>query len=253
MAQITPNELSEREFTRSIRGYNTAEVDEYINRIVENYAKLYRENIALTQRLAEAEALLIASESEETRVRKTLETAKKAGDAVIEEAYTRADDIIASVKSNCDAILKGFRDKVEAQKKALSDIEKTVSDFKSELFEKYRLHIELIEQLTPVYELDESLTPDDYVDNIVSELKNDIATQHGISDDTASAKKNTSDAPEVELTTDKDAFLSVSEAAKETPQPEKNKKNKVPSVMSLLDEPDAVEPIFDFDLPVSFK
>lgn len=253
MAQITPNELSEREFTRSIRGYNTAEVDEYINRIVENYAKLYRENIALTQRLAEAEALLIASESEETRVRKTLETAKKAGDAVIEEAYTRADDIIASVKSNCDAILKGFRDKVEAQKKALSDIEKTVSDFKSELFEKYRLHIELIEQLTPVYELDESLTPDDYVDNIVSELKNDIATQHGISDDTASAEKNTSDTPEIELTTDKDAFLSVSEAAKETPQPEKNKKKKVPSVMSLLDEPDAVEPMFDFDLPVSFK
>ena len=251
MAQITPNELSEREFTRSIRGYNTAEVDEYINRIVENYAKLYRENIALTQRLAEAEALLIASESEETRVRKTLETAKKAGDAVIEEAYTRADDIIASVKSNCDAILKGFRDKVEAQKKALSDIEKTVSEFKSELFEKYRLHIELIEQLTPVYELDETLTPDDYVESIVSELKNDIASQHGAKDGTASEKE--SDTPEVELTTDKDAFLSVSEAAKETPQPEKNKKNKVPSVMSLLDEPDAVEPIFDFDLPVSFK
>ena len=55
MAQITPSELSEREFTRSIRGYNTAEVDEYINRIVENYAKLYRENIELTKRLAEAE------------------------------------------------------------------------------------------------------------------------------------------------------------------------------------------------------
>jgi cell division initiation protein len=244
MAQITPNELSEREFTRAIRGYNTAEVDEYINRIVENYAKLYRENIALTQRLAEAEALLIAHEPEEKRVRKTLETAKKAGDAVIEEAYTRADDIIASVKSNCDAILKGFRDKVEAQKKALSDIEKSVSDFKSELFEKYRLHIELIEQLTPVYELDESLTPDDYVENIVSELKNDIASQHG-----------TGNAPEVELTTDKDAFLFVSEAAKEISQSEKSKKKKeaVPSVTSLLDEPDAVEPMFDLDLPVSFK
>ncbi len=253
MAQITPNELSEREFTRSIRGYNTAEVDEYINRIVENYAKLYRENIALTQRLAEAEALLIASESEETRVRKTLETAKKASDAVIEEAYTRADDIIASVKANCDTVLKGFREKVAAQKKALSDIEKTVSDFKSELFEKYRLHIELIEKLTPVYELDETLTPDDYVENIVSELKNDIASQHGVPKDMSEEKSSTDDAPTVELTTDKDEFLFVSGAAKEISQTEKNKKKKVPSVMSLLDEPDAVEPLFDMDLPVSFK
>ena len=54
MAPITPKALSEREFTKTIRGYSVSEVDEYIGRIVENYSILYRENIELARRLSEA-------------------------------------------------------------------------------------------------------------------------------------------------------------------------------------------------------
>ncbi len=248
MAQITPSELSEREFTRAIRGYNTAEVDEYINRIVENYSKLYRENIELQQQLSEAHERLGNTSSEELLVRKTLETAKKASDAVIEEAYGRADEILSAVKASCDAVLRNFRDKIEAQKAALIEIEKNVNTFKNELFEKYRLHIELIEQISPVYEYEEELSPEQYVSHVVSDLKKEVAAQYGISLETlTSPEKKTEkdnsldgDSPTVELTTGKDAFLSVSEAARgmmSTERP-KRKKDTIPSVMDLLDESD---------------
>ena len=251
MAQITPSELSEREFTRSIRGYNTAEVDEYINRIVENYAKLYRENIELTKRLAEVEEKIISPSSEEELVRKTLETAKKASDTIIEDAYTRADEILASVKSGCDSILRNFRDKIEAQKTALSDIQQTVLTFKNELFEKYRLHIELIEQISPIYEYEKELSPEEYVSHVVSDLKQEVAAQYGISLDTISAPGGdtivmesngggSGGAPTVELTTAKDELLAVSEAAKGMASADKIKKKKdqIPSVAELLEDAD---------------
>ncbi len=247
MAQITPSELSEREFTRSIRGYNTAEVDEYINRIVENYAKLYRENIELSKRLAEAQN----GNSEETLVRQTLETAKKASDAVIAEAYKRADEILASVKTSCDSILRNFRDKIEAQKNALADIQETVQTFKNELFEKYRLHIELIEQISPVYEYEKELSPEEYVSHVVSDLKQEVAAQYDISLESISSPKasdgstaqSTDDAPTVELTKTTAELLSVSEAAKGMTASEKEKKKRgnIPSVVKILDETDDMD------------
>lgn len=245
MAPITPKALSEREFTKTIRGYSISEVDEYIGRIVENYSILYRENIELARRLSEATGRLENLSSEEELVRQTLQTAKKAGDKIIEEAYIKADDILASIKSSCDSILRNFRDKIEAQKTALADIQQNILTFKNELFEKYRLHIELIEQISPVYEYEEELSPDEYVERVVTNLKKEVAAQYGISLDTLTAPDNTQTkvadgtselppaAPEAEP-----PIVEVHETApqKPAPAPKKRKPRAVPSVMELLDE-----------------
>ncbi len=196
MAITTPEELSQREFQRSIRGYNTVEVDAYINRVAENYSRLYRENIALGKRLREMEEKLSEMElkladakSDDALIRDALVTARKAGDAAIEEAYGRADEILAAVRTGCNAILQSFRDKVEAQKEALARMQTEVAAFKSDLFEKYHRHVELIEQITPVFEYKEDLSPEEYVSHVVSDLKQEVAAQYGISLDSLSAEK----------------------------------------------------------------
>ncbi len=246
-APITPKALSEREFTKTIRGYNISEVDAYINRIVENYSYLYRENIELAKRLSEATSRLESLSSEEELVRQTLETAKKAGDQIIEEAYVRADDILASIKSSCDSILRNFRDKIETQKNALAEIQQNILTFKNELFEKYRLHIELIEQISPVYEYEEDLTPDEYVDRIVTDLKREVAAQYGISLDSLSVPDDaqtkvaepqaTNELPPVRAE-DTAPIVEVQETIPSKPvsQPKKKKSRGIPSVMELLDE-----------------
>ena len=76
MAPITPKALSEREFTKTIRGYSVSEVDEYIGRIVENYSILYRENIELARRLSEATGRLENLSSEEEVVSRTSSPSK---------------------------------------------------------------------------------------------------------------------------------------------------------------------------------
>ena len=249
MAQITPSELSEREFTRSIRGYNTSEVDAYINRIVENYAILYRENIELSKRLAEMEEKQLSLSAEEELIRKTLETARKAGDSIIADAYNRSDEILASVKAGCDSILLNFRDKITAQKAALAEIQANVKQFKNELFEKYRLHVELIEQLTPMYEYEEELSPDEYVAHIVSDLKKEVTEQYDLSVETVPTPNadalisEYASLPTVELTTATDELLAVYEASKRMIAAEKAKKktDTVPSVESLLEETDDID------------
>lgn len=171
---------AKRNFKKAFRGYDTAEVDSYINAITENYNLLYRENARLARELAEANDRLADLTGEEEKVQKTLETARAAADKIVADAYERADAILASIKRSCDKILRSFRDKTEAQKAALSSMQENILVFKNELFERYRLHIELIERISPVFEYEEELTPEQYVEKVVSTMNRDVSEEFGI-------------------------------------------------------------------------
>ena len=49
--KLTPMEISNKEFERVLRGYTTEEVDEFLDRVVEDYEDLYKENSKLREKL----------------------------------------------------------------------------------------------------------------------------------------------------------------------------------------------------------
>lgn len=44
---LTPEEIFEKEFKRSIRGYDIDEVNEFLDQVIQDYARLLEENKAL--------------------------------------------------------------------------------------------------------------------------------------------------------------------------------------------------------------
>lgn len=74
---LAPHELKNREFTKSLRGYSTVEVDEHIDFIIEKYSELYRENDELEKKLRLTEAQLDAMKGEEESIRSALVNAQK--------------------------------------------------------------------------------------------------------------------------------------------------------------------------------
>ena len=49
--KITPVEITNKEFKRTMRGYSTDEVDEFLDEVVEDFEALYRENASLKDKL----------------------------------------------------------------------------------------------------------------------------------------------------------------------------------------------------------
>ena len=49
---LTPMDIHNKEFTRSFRGYDEDEVDQFLDEIVEEFERLYKENIDLKDRLS---------------------------------------------------------------------------------------------------------------------------------------------------------------------------------------------------------
>ena len=175
---LPPHELKNKEFSKVMRGYNSEEVDEHIQFIIEKYTELYRMNDEYERRLQTAEARIEQFRADEDSIRSALVNAQKAHAKIISEANERADVILRSAKTNCDKVVAEFKENVRTERITLLKLRETIKNFKAHLFEEYQSHIEFIERIAPELndEIDEQLTDDVYTKEVVERIKKDIST-----------------------------------------------------------------------------
>ncbi len=220
MSVITPKDLAGKSFSSAFKGYNKTEVDEYVSKVTKNYSALYRRCAELEESLAVANLRLENVENDERRAKKALESAKEKSDCMIAEAYERADDILVSIKKNCDAILRDFRSKVDAQKDALAEMNARVEIFKKDVFARYRTHIELLEQLTPQLDF-ENYSSSEYVMRVIEDLKHEINAEYdiaiGYEDDDVNGFEGYAEEPDFdEMPTEEEISAFINDLAKQS-------------------------------------
>ena len=76
---LAPHELKNKAFSKSLKGYNAAEVDDYIEFLIEKYTEAYRENSELDRKLRVVVNTLDEIKDEEESIRNTLISAQKMG------------------------------------------------------------------------------------------------------------------------------------------------------------------------------
>lgn len=146
---LAPHELKNTEFSKSLRGYSTVEVDEHIEFIIEKYTELYRLNDELEKKLRITEAQLDALKAEEESIKSTLVNAQKASTQIINEANERADVIMRSAKNSCDRMIAELQANVVKENERLREAQRETASFKAALFEAYRDHIAGLEKIVP--------------------------------------------------------------------------------------------------------
>jgi cell division initiation protein len=169
---LAPHELKNKTFGKSLKGYNVAEVDDYINFLIDKYTEVYRENIELERKLRIVVTNLDEIRDEEESIRNTLVSAQKMGEKIIRDANERADIITESIKKRCDSVIEDFKIQIAKEKEELWTVRATVLDFKKKLFEAYRTQIEEVRNIS-VNELEELVLPSDseLVGKIFGEVK----------------------------------------------------------------------------------
>ncbi len=169
---LAPHELKNKAFGKSLKGYNTAEVDDYIDFLIDKYTELYRENLELDRKLRIVVTNLDEIRDEEESIRSTLVSAQKMGEKIIRDANERADIITESIKKRCDAVISDFKKQIAVEKEELWNVRATVLDFKKRLFEIYRRQIEDVQSIS-VNELEQLVLPSDseLVGKIFGEVK----------------------------------------------------------------------------------
>lgn len=175
---FAPHELKGKTFSKAVRGYSPNEVDDHIDFLIEQYTELYREYNELEHKLKIVVTNLDEIRDEEESIRSTLVKAQQLSEKIVREANEKADAITDSIKTRCEAIISDFRKQYSTERKEVWQLRNVVLDFKKNVYEIYRDHIEELQAIS-VNELEQLVIPEDteVVGRILSDVKEAVESQ----------------------------------------------------------------------------
>ncbi len=144
---LLPQEIRNHEFARSIRGYNTAEVDEYILFLSENIDSLNRENDELDRKLTAAMEKLEELQAREARVARLDTEMRRAAATLLHEAEKQQKKILEEAHAYADRVIADADAHMAIQKKIREEIREEVLRFKNDLYARYGQHIDQLEEI----------------------------------------------------------------------------------------------------------
>jgi cell division initiation protein len=122
--ELSARQVNEKQFHDAWRGYNQAEVDDFLDKVAETIDRLQRENRSLQSRIRDLDQTVATSRDTEEMLKKTLVTAQQAAEEAIASARTKAEQLIAEAEDRARRANEEVKDRlssveVEARKRSL--------------------------------------------------------------------------------------------------------------------------------------
>lgn len=172
---LTPDELKAPEFSKSLRGYNSQEVDAQFESFKKNYNELYERLMQTEQAYSDLQIKYKEATKDKEEVKHDLLDAKQASEQIIAEAKEKAEIVVQATKRNCDFIINDYRRAVAEERDKLLAIQARIQSLKDVLLGECREYMDAIDNLTEIadttlyYQSDEEL-----VSRAIDEVKTDV-------------------------------------------------------------------------------
>ena len=131
---IMPIDIDKKEFSRDKRGYNSREVDEFLDLIVADYEKVLNDNRSMAHKIKALEKQLDEAQKDDNAMLDTLETAKKLMSDISASAERRADLMMRDAELEAENMLLDAKVSV----RQLNDEYNMLSTKVKKLREKFR-------------------------------------------------------------------------------------------------------------------
>mgnify|MGYP001024549551 FL=1 len=124
---MTPQEVANCTFAKAaIGGYHMTSVDEFLDKLTEDYSALYKENAALKAKLKVMVDKMAEYREMEDAMRSTLLTAQKMATSMVAEAEQKRNAMIAGAASAAQNRKNELAKEVEAEERRLLEIRQRV-------------------------------------------------------------------------------------------------------------------------------
>jgi len=143
--RITPMDIEQQEFTRSFRGYNEEEVDDFLDKIVKDYEELINENLRLNEEIERMqEKLKEFSEIEET-LRSALLNAQKSAEEMKGRVESEAKIIIEKAELEAKSLKQQVFQREDLVKNEIDNLRRYKYNFKEKFKSMLNLYLKMIE------------------------------------------------------------------------------------------------------------
>ncbi|MEG0750623.1 MAG: DivIVA domain-containing protein [Oscillospiraceae bacterium] len=183
---FSPKEIRDTEFERIVRGYNPEDVDGFLSQIADQIEKLISDKDTAEKKMREMAEKMDNYREDGDALRSVLVTAEKMKDQMLSEAHAKSEQMVAAAtaqaeqlvntaQSQSDEIVGEISTKVAREEATLKTLKKQVSDFKNNVLNTYKKHLESLSEL-PEDDSDYETTDQDSVTDEATSAMADLAS-----------------------------------------------------------------------------
>ena len=163
---ITSKDVRNKKFEKAAFGYKQEEIDEFFSQLEAELDEMERERAEANNKIQILADKVREYMRDEDALKDALLMAQKQGHQVLDEAKEKAEQIIAEAKAKADALedeavhkhaaaMEQNKEEILREKENLRIAHQQVSDFKRQLFDMYKEHLELISTMPEDFPEDE--------------------------------------------------------------------------------------------------
>jgi cell division initiation protein len=127
--KLTPLDIRRKEFKRGMRGYADVEVDEYLDEVADEYERLFKENIDLTERVEALDEKVEQYRRIEDTLQKTLISAQASAEELKQNATKEAELILKDAELKARQLVNESYSEKQAIEQSMAKLRGSQQDF----------------------------------------------------------------------------------------------------------------------------
>ena len=143
--RITPMDIEQQEFTRSFRGYNEEEVDDFLDKIVKDYEELINENVRLNEEVEKMQEKLKEFGEIEESLRSALLNTQKSAEEMKGRVEKEAKVIIEKAEMEAKALKQQVFQREDLAKNEIDNLRRYKFIFKEKFKSMLNLYLKMLE------------------------------------------------------------------------------------------------------------
>ena len=145
---MTPLEIENRKFKKSLSGYNKAEVDEFMAVVCQNYETIYKENLANRDKINMLSSAIKQYKSMEETLQSAILVAQSAGDEVVSNAKKRAENILADAETKATQMLSDASREVTRISFEYEEMKRNVEVFRTRIISLLTSQLDIVKEFS---------------------------------------------------------------------------------------------------------
>jgi len=129
--KLTPLDIHHKEFRRSLRGYNEEEVDKFLDEVADEFERLFKENIDLSEKLEAANDKVRGYAEIERTLHNTMVAAQRSAEDIVSKAQTESDMVLRDAELKAKEIIHTALSQKQKTQTELMRIKQAEEDFRS--------------------------------------------------------------------------------------------------------------------------
>ncbi len=146
MERITPVDIQHKSFKKALQGYERAEVDQFLDEIIETLEDDAQQRVALESEIADLKERISHFKAMEESLQHTLVLAQRTADEVKASAHKEADLIRQQARMAAEREMAGFNEAISDARREHQHAVEACEKARSELRSLLMTHLALLER-----------------------------------------------------------------------------------------------------------